>query len=85
MSVDLNAELAALRQLVLNSKDDLTRYRAAHSNDCFSTAGGCALRTRTIFVRRPTLPHDSDLQAPREAALGAKASHMQSDLRSTLS
>ena len=40
MSVDLNAELAALRQLVLNSKDDLTRYRAAHSNDCFSTVVG---------------------------------------------
>ena len=37
MSVDLNAELAALRQLVLNSNGDLTRYRAAHSNDCFST------------------------------------------------
>ena len=29
MFVDLNAELAALRQLVLNSKDDLARYRAA--------------------------------------------------------
>jgi hypothetical protein len=40
MSVDLNAELAALRQLVLNSKDDLMRYRAAHSNDCFSTVMG---------------------------------------------
>ena len=37
MSVDLNAELAALRHLVLNSKDDLARYRAAHSDDCFST------------------------------------------------
>ena len=38
MSVDLNAELAALRQLVLNSKDDLARYRSAHFDDCFSTA-----------------------------------------------
>ena len=37
MSVDLNVELVALRQLVLNSKDDLARYRAAHSGDCFST------------------------------------------------
>ena len=42
MSVDLNAELAALRHLVLNSKDDLARYRAAHSDDCFSTVMGPA-------------------------------------------
>ena len=40
MSVDLNAELAALRHLALNSKDDLARYRAAHSDDCFSTVMG---------------------------------------------
>ena len=37
MSVDLNVELATLRQLVLNSKDDLTRYCAEHSDDYVST------------------------------------------------
>ena len=42
MSIDLNAELAALRHLVLNSKDDLARYRAAHSDDCVSAVMGPA-------------------------------------------
>ena len=37
MSVDLNVELATLRQLELNSKVDLTRYRAENSDDCVST------------------------------------------------
>ena len=37
MSLDLHAELAALRQLVLSSKDDLSHYRNAHSDACFAT------------------------------------------------
>lgn len=42
MSVDLNVELAALRQLVLDTKDDLGRYRDAHSDNCFATVMGPA-------------------------------------------
>ena len=38
MSVDLNAELAAFRQLVLAATDDLNRYRDAHANECFGTS-----------------------------------------------
>ena len=37
MSLDLHAELAALRQLILSSKDDLSRYRGARSDACFAT------------------------------------------------
>jgi len=42
MSLDLHTELAALRQLVLSSKDDLSRYRGAHSDACFATVIGHA-------------------------------------------
>ena len=40
MSVDLLSELASLRQLILISKDDLNRYRAAHSDDSLATVMG---------------------------------------------
>ena len=37
MSVDLLTELASLRQCILTSKDDLKRYRDAHSDECLAT------------------------------------------------
>jgi len=42
MSVDLLTELASLRQCILTSKDDLKRYRDAHSDECLATVLGSA-------------------------------------------
>ena len=63
MSLDLHTELAALRQLVLSSKDDLSRYRGAHSDACFATVLGSAEQAGVMekAVARAAVEGDSVL------------------------